>query len=185
MDTNQPTNPITKESLAEAQAILAANPAVQKAAAEIRNAALVGADFGAVEARVMAEAAEKPTRYVVPHNISEVDLERITEQIAKESKLPYEIVRAAVPEVAKEVPAILRSHQGWMQADKDRQIGRFNGQVQKALAIIKGAGRPVKLGFIEQQLNEPVFRALEPALNEHPNVRRKHHKNQLYYTWKD
>lgn len=30
----------------------------------------------------------------------------------------------------------------------------------------------------------PIFRSLEPTLNQHPSVQRKTQRNQTYYTWK-
>lgn len=197
MNNDQPTEPITPESIDRVNP-LAGHPLLQKrldidgdeiCGPEVQSDAetkpvLVGADFGTVEAQVMAAVA-KPAKFVVPHNISEADLKAVIDRLQKETKLPFEIVRAAVPEITKEVPAILRSHQGWMHAERSRQESRLTNQVIKALEIIKAAKRPVKLGYIENQINEPIFRALEPALNSHSNVHRKTHKNTVYYTWKD
>ena len=211
MDTNQPTNPITKENLAEVQLSIqksldAMNPLAGHPLFQKKDPDLVSADFGALETRVMAATVkaigdpdtpgpnrggdtfpeeEKPATFVVPANTSDADLAEITNRLQKETKLPIEVIRRALPKVAEEAPAILRSHQGWMREERARQEAKLPAQVTKALGIIQAAKRPVKFGFVEQALNEPVFRVLEQEVQRHPNIRTKSHKNKLYYTWKD
>jgi len=150
--------------------------------------AVVGAPDTTAENLAAAQAAiqeaQKKVRFIVPHDLPQSEFDRISAQIAKETKLPFEVVRAAMPAVAKEAPLMLRTHQEVMQERRAQEGSRFAAQIQRALDIIKAAKRPVKMGFIEHELGTSIFRALEPELNGHPCVQAKRHKNQLYYTWK-
>jgi hypothetical protein len=166
----------------EVQKDVEARPVHAEALAEAIGAA---DSYGANRGGDAFSKDEKPVKFVVPHNMTEADLKEVIDRLHKETKLPFEVVRGEIPKVAAEAPAVLRTHQDFVRQDQQRQESRFADQVLKALHIIKAAKRPVKLGFIEHELNASIFRALEPELNRHSNVRRKIHKNTVYYTWKD
>jgi hypothetical protein len=185
----------------------------------IRDIAIVGADFGAVEARAIAahkagmlddhgvpyganlggdgfkeptkeslaavqaeiEKVSKPDTFVVPHSMTDKDIDEISKKIAAKTGRPFNVVRGAMPEVIKQqfnfAAQAARDH-------LERTRSRSASQLFKALDIIRAAERPVKLGYIEQALGEPIFRTLEPALRDHPHVGVKRHKNTTYFTWK-
>lgn len=175
---------------------LAGHPLLQKKEDPI---AIVGLDFGAVEARVMAhhpqvladaagmareeQATEEPKldTFVVPASMSDADMDLISKKIAEKTGHPFKVVRGKAAAVIKQ-QSTFAAQAAWdhMAATKSR----FNDQLATALLIIKGAKRPIKMGYIEHELGTSIFRALEPELQKHPDVVAKRHKNNLYYTWK-
>ena len=177
---------ITLESLAAVQA------AIQKTVPEIPTEDLSGVPGGAIADAMEAANRDpkvtlpvKPTRYIVPHYISEVDLKRITAELEKASKgYPYTVERAEAPKVAEKVGSIAQIMAS-QEAERRHQLqSRFAAQLIKAVDIVRTAGRPVKFSYIEVTINAPIFQGLEIQLREHSNVRMKRHKNEIYYTWK-
>jgi len=59
---------------------------------------------------------------------------------------------------------------------------QFHADVERCISIIRSAKRPVKWGYVVEQLDRPEFRGLEQAVRESPSVRRRNHKGKWYYT---
>lgn len=137
------------------------------------------ADLAAAQAEI--EKVSKPSVFVVPASMTDKEIDEITKKIAEKTKLPFEVVRGKAQDIVRQQATFAaQSARDHMASQKDR----LAMQITKALGIIEHAGRPVKMGFIEHELGESIFRALEPELRRHPNVASKMHKNQLYLTWK-
>jgi len=136
-------------------------------------------------AQAEIEKVSSPDTYIVPASVTDKEIEEITARIAEKTNRRFNVIRGEPAQIAKQQATFVAqaaARDAWDHQTRVQE--RFASQLAEALRIIESAKRPVKLGFIEHELGSSPFRALGPELDRHPNVQRKTHKNQIYYTWK-